>query len=48
MVLAGLDLTTTLHGMDLVEIEVVMEVEMEGVEGMANLDMLEELVELEA
>lgn len=39
MVLAGLDLITTLLGMDLVEIEVVMEVEMEmvEVEEMVNL-----------
>lgn len=46
----GLDLIIILHGMDLVEMKVVMEVEMEmeGVEGMANLDLLEELVELEA
>ena len=39
MVLAGLDLITTLLGMDLVEIKVVMEVEMEmvEVEEMVNL-----------
>jgi len=43
----GLVLIIMLHGMDLVEMEVVMEVEMvmEEVEEMVSLDLLEELVE---
>ena len=47
MAQVGLVLIIMLHGMDLVEMEVVMEVEMvmEEVEEMVSLDLLEELVE---
>ena len=47
MAQVGLVLIIMLHGMDLVEMEVVMEVEMvmEEVEEMVSLDLLGELVE---